>query len=95
MNNKLLIPILIKADGDEKVVYKDVSGLSIESLIKLKRCFNGILSDTTMAINEIIKSDILGNTQIRHDTHIKPYKEEKKLEKRKILLRRKKEEDNI
>lgn len=88
MNRKTLIPILIKVDGEEKVVYKDISSLSTESIIKLKRCFRGILFDTTLAINEVINNDVLGNAQIKH---LETDKQEKREEKRRILLKKKKE----
>ena len=90
MKNKTTIPILIKVNGEEKIMYKDVSSLSTESLLKLKRCFRGILFDTSLAINEIIDSDVLSDTQIRHSSGIKPYKEEKKQEKKIKLLKRRK-----
>ena len=90
MNKKTLIPILIKVDGEERVVYKDVSSLSTESLIKLKKCFKGVFFDTSLAINEIITNDVLRETQIRH---LSTRKQEKKQDKIKILLKKKKEDD--
>lgn len=90
MSNKLLIPILIKVEGEERIVYKDVSSLSTESLIKLKKCFKGILFDTSLAINEIITNDVLRETQIRH---LSTEKNEKKIEKRRVFLKKKKEEE--
>ena len=90
MDNKILIPILIKVDGEEKIVYKDVSNLSTESLIKLKRCFKRILFDTALAINEIITNDVLGEAQIRHHGKLN---KERKQKKTKILVKKKKLEE--
>ena len=86
--NKTLIPILIKVGQEEKVILKDVSSLNTESLIRLKKCFEGILYDTVTAINEIINTDVLANTQIKHTSRVSQYRLEKKQDKSKILIKK-------
>ena len=88
MKNKDLIPILVKIDSEYKIVYKDVSMMNAESLIKLKKCFRGIHYDSTLAIDNIIKNNIKSSTNINYKKIIRDMRIQKK-ENKKLLLKKK------
>lgn len=88
MKNKDLIPILVKIDSVYKIVYKDVSMMNAESLIKLKKCFRGIHYDSTLAIDNIIKNNILGRAHVDYNNSLSEKRIQKK-ENKKLLLKKK------
>lgn len=88
MKNKDLIPILVKIDSEYKIVYKDVSMMNAESLIKLKKCFRGIHYDSTLAIDNIIKNNILGSAHVDYNNSLSEKRIQKK-ENKKLLLKKK------
>ena len=75
------IPILVNVDGKDKIVSKDISNLSLESLIKLKKCLSGINPESSLALEEIIYYNALSGTKIGYDDSSKAVKRARKKQK--------------
>ena len=84
MNDKLMIPIMVKEGKVEKTWYMDVSNLGLSELLSLRENLKGTIGTSIVAIDKLISTEYvsdygynkLQNTFKRNDRRKKTRKKE-------------------